>query len=131
MRAVSVALVGCLAGFGAGWLARDSRALHYYELIQPAVLSGYSNGVLGLLPEGTIVEAQDKVAQHSDVASTACLRVVFGSSPVETETYLREIHLQQLRATRVRAASLPDVGLEPGARFGVLGPAEAGTGESR
>jgi hypothetical protein len=121
--ALALGLTLALAlGFALGWLKRDWREPYFYSTTQDVALQLFPHGIIGIVPKGTLVEAERRLAQHSDVGSTACLRIGFGSNPTETETLLVLSTTGRRAATKAGASTLQDAGLRPGARFDIEGP---------
>lgn len=122
MKRLAILTLVLAVGFGLGWITRFFQTPLYYETKIPTAIQIYPHGVVGILPQGTVVESGYKLAQHSDVGSTACLRIVFGGTPVETEELLQQVSRKPPRVPTPTAGSLGSSGLHPGARFDIEGP---------
>jgi hypothetical protein len=122
MRGALLLLLGLVMGYSVGRWVDDENAVHYYVTTQEVALKRYPSGVIGILPEGTLVESREKLAQTNDLASMACLRLVFGTTVSDTEELLREVDGTQPRTPKIRASTLEDAGLRAGARFDIESP---------
>jgi hypothetical protein len=122
MIKVVSALVALALVFGLGWLVGRRTEPLQYETIHATAIMDYPHGVVGILPAGTVVLANYRLAQVSDAGSVACVPMLFGSIPAETESL---VHLRSSNAGRYNipsATSLASSGLHPNARFDIEGP---------